>query len=305
MGLCNEDGTSLTFSGGHGSMSATFAEITAAAEELHRIAQLLDPLENRLRSEWTWLGDAAVGAPVYPLASLDAMRDAYFHSMNLHGSTLKLAEKSAQASVNYAEAEAHNANAVDRAGRLKALVSGHNTWALGPFAALKIGHDVLGLLKTGRDHGYRDMMEKALNEGGAYTAGALGPGVAFMYMLAQLRKRDAASAGSTSAWGLRKAVDVAGLTRPGHLVVRQVPEQEWNPANAAFYPPGHAASSEGAPWNEGASFQAMLAGSNDAYGYPPGSIGVVRVDRPDGSNAWVVHLPGTEDWSTFDSSQPL
>ncbi|SEE92425.1 PGAP1-like protein [Arthrobacter alpinus] len=286
-------------------MSVTFAEITAAADELHRIAQLIDSLESRLRSEWTWLGDAAVGAPVYPLSSLEAMRDAYFHSMNLHGSILKLAEKSGQASVNYAEAEARNANAVDRAGRMKALGSGQNTWGLGTFAALKIGHDLLSLLKTGKEQGFRDMMETALNDGGAYTAGALGPGVAFIYMLAQLRKRDAGSAGAASAWGLRKVADAGGLARPGHLVVRQVPEQEWNPAHADFYPPGHAISSEGEPWSGLASFQAMLGGSNDAYGYPPGSIGVVRVDRPDGSTAWVVHLPGTEDWSTFDSSNPF
>jgi hypothetical protein len=305
MGLSKDNGTSFTYSGGIGSMSVTFAEITAAADELHRITQLLDPLEGRLRSEWTWLGDAATGAAVYPLAALEAMRNAVFQSMNLHGGILKLAEKSAQASVNYAEAEASNANAVDRAGRLNALVSGNQTWGLGTFGALKVGHDLLNLLKTGRDQGFRDVLEKTLNNGPAYTAGAMGPGVSFIYMLAQLRKRDAGSAGSASAFGLRLAVDGMGLARPGHLVVRQVPEQEWNPGNAKFYPPGHAVSSAGEPWSEVASIQAMLGGSYDAYRYPPGSIGVVRVDRPDGSRAWVVHLPGTEDWSTFDSPNPF
>ncbi|WP_425865078.1 hypothetical protein [Arthrobacter sp. TWP1-1] len=307
---CERDGTTFTYLGGVGSISGTFADISAAAAELRQIAQLLDPLETRLCSEWTWLGDAAVGADVYPLTSLEAMRDAWWLSMSLHGSILKLAEKAGQAGTNYAEAEARNANAVAQAGRMTALGSGLNTWALGPLGALKLGSELLGLLttdkpKNDKESGLRDSMEKALNEGAAYTAGALGPGVAFAYLLSRIGKGADGSAGSRPAFGLRKAADGMGLARPGHLVVRQVSEQEWNPAKAKFYPPGHAITSAGEPWSEVASIQAMLGGSQDAYRYPPGSIGVVRVDRPDGSHAWVVHLPGTEDWSTFDSPNPF
>ena len=307
---CERDGTTFTYSGGAGSISGTFADISAAAAELRQIAQLLDPLESRLCSEWTWLGDAAIGAAAYPLTSLAAMRDAWWQSMSLHASILTLAKKAGQAGANYAEAEARNANAVAQAGRMTALGSGLNTWALGPLGALKLGSELLGLLrtdklKTDNDAGLRDTLEKTLNEGAAYTAGALGPGVAFAYLLSRLGKGADGSAGSRPALGLRKLTDATGLARPGHLVVRQVSEQEWNRTNAKFYPPGHAVSSAGESWSVVASIQAMLGGSHDAYGYPPGSIGVVRVDRPDGSRAWVVHLPGTEDWSTFDSPNPF
>lgn len=299
------DGTKFTYSGGAGSISGTFADISAAAAELRQIAQLLDPLENRLCSEWTWLGDAAIGAAVYPLTSLEAMRDAWWQSMSLHASILTLAKKAGQAGANYTEAEARNANAVAQAGRMTALGSGLNTSALGPFGVLKLGSELFGLLKTDNGLGLRDTLEKTLNEGAAYTAGALGPGVALAYLLSRLGRGADGSAGSRPAFGLRKAADGMGLARPGHLVVRQVSEEEWNPANAQFYPPGHAVSSAGEPWSEVASIQAMLGGSHDAYKYPPGSIGVVRVARPDGSRAWVVHLPGTEDWSTFDSPNPF
>lgn len=303
MGDHTEGGTTFSYTGGAGSISGTVAEIADTAAALRRIGQLLDPLEDSLRSEWMWLGDVATGAPVYPLASLEAMRDAWWGCMNLHGRILRLAGKAAQAAANYADTEARNASAVARAGRLGALQNGLNTWPWGPLASVKLAADLLKLLATAKDDGLRDAVEKTLNQGGAYTAGALGPGFAMMYLLSELGRKDAAGIGA--AFGLRKALDATGLAGSGHVKVRQVPAQEWDPANEKYYPPGHAVTSDGEPWSVEASFEAMLAGSNDAYGYPPGSIGVVRAERPDGTNAWVVHLPGTEVWSTIDSPNPF
>lgn len=299
------DGTVLSYSGGAGSISGTFAEISALAVEMRRIVHLLEPLERQLCAEWTWLGNAAGGAGAYPYASLEAMRDAWFQSSSLHETMVRLAANAGQAGVNYAASEANTANSVANAQRSAALGQGMDAWRWGPLSAVKIALDIRGLQTTEQDRGLRDSLETMLNQSGAYVAGALGPSVTFAYLISQLGNKNAPAAGTLPAFGLRKVVDGLGIAKPGALTVRQVPEQESHPRSGKFYPPGHAVSAPGVPWSEGSSFAAMLGGSNDAYSYPPGSIGVVRVDKPDGDRAWVVHLPGTEDWGTFDSSNPF
>lgn len=301
----SRDGTTFTSAGGAGSISCTVAEIAEAAVVLHRIAQLMDPLTDRLRSEWVWLGEAAKGAAVYPIASLEAMRTALWQCMALQGGVTRLANNAAQAGANYAETEARNANTLATADRATMLGEGLEAWTWGPLAPAKFGADIIQKLKTAKRDGLRDAVEQVLRQGGAYAAGVLGPGTAMMYLLSAVGRKDAGTAGVRPAFLLRKFFDATDLSRPGHLAVRQVPAQEWDPANAKYYPPGHATSPGGEPWRVEASIRAMLDGSNEAYKYPPGSIGVVRVERPDGTNAWVVHLPGTEDWSTIDSSNPF
>lgn len=216
-----------------------------------------------------------------------------------------LAQKANQAAANYAAVEANNAHTAALAARLAALGQGLHTWRAGPLAPVVAGLDLLNWLQVARRQGLRDAMESALNNGGAYVAGTLGPSMVILYLLAQLRRRNTEPAGSVPAFRLRKLFDGAGIVRPGTLSVRPVPAQDWDPAAAGHFQPGHAKSLDGQPWTVDATFESMLGGSNDAYGYPPGSIGVVRVQRPDGSNAWVVHLPGTEDWSALDSTNPF
>lgn len=298
-------GTTFTSAGGAGSISCTVAEISEAAVALHRIAQLMDPLTDRLRSEWVWLGEASTAAAVYPIASLEAMRAALWQCMGLQGGVARLANKAAQAGSNYAQTESRNANALANAEKAAMLRDGLGTWAWGPLAPAKFGADILKVLETAKHDGLRDAVEQVLRHGGAYAAGVLGPGTAMMYLLSGVAGKDASTTGARPAFIMRKLFDATDLSRPGHLTVRQVPAQEWDPANAKYYPPGHATPAGGEPCRVEASIRGMLDGSNDAYKYPPGSIGVVRVERPDGTNAWVVHLPGTEDWSTIDSSNPF
>jgi hypothetical protein len=42
-----------------------------------------------------------------------------------------------------------------------------------------------------------------------------------------------------------------------------------------------------------------------AGGAPPGSVVVQRVERPGGSRAWVVAIPGTQEWDPVPASDPL
>lgn len=297
------DGTTFAIAGGVGSISYTMAEISKIGGTLGGLAESMVPLVDRMQSEWFWLDSASAGAVPYPQGPLDSLLHAIWRARRVQADTAALAGRAGRAAANYAAAEAANAAAVTQAKKLAALNKGLNNWQLGPLAPLGTAAEVAALLRT-PGMGLRDLVEKVLNDGGAYAAGTLGPGLALMYLLSQLRRHEGGSPGSKSPYMLRKFFDSMGVTRPGHMVVRAVPAREWD-LNRRYYPPGHASSVDGEPWRMRASIQGLLEGSRDAYGYPPGSIGIVRVERPDGSNAWIVHLPGTEDWSTIDSTNPF
>ncbi|MDO5753085.1 hypothetical protein [Arthrobacter sp.] len=298
--------TSFSIEGGAGSVSYTLAEITDAGARLARLAQQMDPLVDRLQSEWLWLTDAAQGAPVFPYGPLEDIQNALWSCKAALADTAGLAGKARQASANYALAEAQAINVAALASKLVALAEGRNTRNLALLAPWTLAVKAGQLVERVKKQGLRDSVEQLLNNGGATVAGALGTVSSLAYLMSVLSRGDATTSGTQPAYFLRKFFDTAGLTRAGQLSVRRVPVQEWD-ANAKQWPPGHAMADPpaGEPWEVEASIHGMLAGSQDAYGYPPGSIGVVRVARADGQIAWVVHLPGTEDWSTIDSTVPF
>lgn len=306
--MANDVGGETTFSisGGVGSVSYELAEIAEAGPGIALLAGRIDPLLDRLQSEAWWLSGAAQGAALYPYAPLDAIQHAMWTARQAQAHMLGLAQRVFQASENYAETEARTAAATAQAGRLEAFGKGLDAWAWGALSGLKILADVAGWLKRVQDQGLRDSAEDVLNRSAAYGAGVMGPSVGMVYLMSQLRSHKAAGAGVQPVAAVRKLLDMAGMSRPGHLAIRPVPGEEWDTA-ARQWPKGHAVADPavGAPWAGQANIAAMLAGTKDAYGYPPGSIGVVKYDRPDGSPLWVVHLPGTEDWSRIDSSNPF
>ena len=301
-----EGGTTFSLSGGSGSISYTLAEIGQASAGIARLAQLMEPLLDRLDSERQWLRDAAQTAPEQPCRALDALQRALWLGRRTHMQAVGLARKLAQASGSYAEAEARTAAATAQAHRIAALREGLATWGWGPLAAVKLLVDAAGWMRQAKERGLRDGVESLLNNGAAYASGAAGPMVGMSYAVSQLRPRGAAKSGAQPAWAARALLDAAGLSRPGRLVMRPVPAHEWN-TEARQWPPGHAVAdpATGEPVDVEASIAAMLAGTQAAYTYPPGSIAVVGIRRPDGSPAWVVNLPGTEDWSTIDSTNPF
>lgn len=301
--MSDQEGDSTTFSieGGVGSISYTLAEIAGVGDHLGSLAHLMIPLVNSLQAEWAWLVGVTTAALPYPYGPVDAVRNSVWTAGRAQVDIAALARKAQLAKANYEAAEAHNVAVVARMGRIDALRQGLNAWSLGPFAPLGVAADVSALLRQ-PGAGLRDVMEKILNNGGGYAAGLLGPGYAMAYLLSQIRRQG--QPGVIPAVVLRKFFDEAGLAQPGKVAVRAVPAQEWDPEEP-YFPPGHASSAEGTSWKLRASIEGLLAGSSDAYKYPPGSIGVVRIERPDGSNVWVVHLPGTEDWSTVDSTNPF
>ncbi len=304
MGTEAGDGTTFNYAGGVGSISYTLSEIAESGTVVAALARRMEPLVDSLHSEWLWLRDAAADSP------LDALAHALWISKRAQTGATTLAQQLSAAAENYAATEARTAAATTQAGRFATLQDGLDAWGWGPLAPLKMAVDLAGWLNRAKDGGLRAAAENVLNNGVAYGAGALGPGMGMAYLLSQLRNQGRIdSSGVQPALAVRTLVDAAGLARPGHLVVRRVPAQEWKPATvlrpSRHGVPAAEAESAGDPWPVEASIAGMVAGSRDSYAYPPGSIGVVRVVRPGGTPAWIVHLPGTEDWSTIDSSNPF
>jgi len=305
MGEQEGSGTTLSTTGGVGSIRYTVGEISAAGMALARLAERLEPLVDRLRTEWEWLCAATQGAPAYPQTALDTLRTAVWSCMRAQGDTAQLARKAASAARNYDAAEAHNASVAAKGAGIQALAGGYQTWLWGPLAPVKFWADAWGSWQSAKSHGLRDATENLLNNGAAYGAGLLGPGSGAFYLLTHRGLPDTANAGVGPVNFMRKGFDWAGLTRPGRLAVRAVPAAEWNAA-AGPWRPGHAVADQagGVPGEVDATIKGLLEGSRDAYGYPPGSIGVDRVDRADGSRLWIVNLPGTEVWGEVDSENP-
>ncbi|WP_150117202.1 hypothetical protein [Arthrobacter sp. ERGS1:01] len=297
-------GTTFSVTGGVGSIQYTLEEIADAGARLARLGSELAPMVDRLRAEWSWLCDAGDGAATYPYAATDALRAALYAAMHAQAGTADLAAKASVAARNYARTEAGNSARAAQQARLGALENGFQVWAWGPLAPLKLGLDALGVRGAAGRHGWRDEAESLLNNGPAYLAGLAGPGAGIAYLLSHPGAPDPATAGAAPAVALRKFLDASGMTVPGQLELRRVPTAEWD--TTAPWQPGRAVSAPlgGEPATVEATPAGVLAGSRDAYGYPPGSIGVDRLDRPDGTRAWIVHLPGTESWWPLDGGNP-
>ncbi len=292
----------FTIEGGVGSIHWTMAEIVESAAGLARTAQLMDPLLDRLKAERLWLGQVCAGATTVPSGVLDAMVLAEWRCGAAQTGLAQLAQRAAQAAGNYAAVEARNAHAAAVLRRFDALQGGLFLWAAGPLGPLTSAVDFSQWVRQAQRDGLRNATEAALRDGGAFLAGTLGPSIALMYFLVNLRHANAADTGLRPALFLRKTFDYTALAQPGTLLVRPVPPREWNLKSSAASP---VMAPNGQSWNIEATFKSMLEGSNDAYAYPPGSIGVIQVTRPDGSSVWVVHLPGTEEWSTVDGNNPF
>lgn len=306
MGDAQGPGTSFTVTGGRGSIRYTLADIEAAGSILARVAEEMSLLVDRLRAEMLTVDLASTGLGSYPYAVMDALREVLWLSMNAQAGLVGLARDATAAAGNYETTEARNTAMAGQLAQNRALTDGLSTWAWGPLMPLKMAMDAWGSWQTARNTGLRDASEDALNLGPAYFAGVLGPGMALAYGVVGQGAGRGQNKGVLPALAVRKLFDVSGLARPGRLVVAAVPPSDWGVKGAA--------PQDGQLLNESGgrgvraelepTIAGLLAGSQDAYAYPPGSLAVLSIDRDDGTRAWVVHLPGTEDWSHVDSANP-
>lgn len=324
MGSDAEGTTTFSIAGGVGSVSYTMAEIADAGNVVTALARRMESLMDALHSESVWLSNATAGTllprgPLHLGGPLNAMAHAEWATKRAQMNIATLAQQLTAAADNYAATESRMTNATAQAGRLSAVREGMNTWGMGLWAPLKLALDLGRWLNGAKDGELRSAAEGALNNGIAYGAGALGPSAGILYLLSQRRSQQGAASGVRPVVAARRILDSAGLSRPGTLLMRSVPPTEWNPvaAGLAHHAPADppavdpladplaADRAAGQPWAVQASIAGMMAGSQDAYAYPPGSIAVIRIERAEGAPAWIVHLPGTQDWSTVDSSNPF
>lgn len=308
--------TSFSITGGAGRVHYTLTEIEAAAGRINLVAQDMGEVAATLDSELEWISSFTARLQASGLQGAEATHFAAGVAAgglaSAQGSVAaaargvqELAAHASAAARRYEEAEAETV-ARERARRSRALFDGVQASTAGIFLPLVLWWQY-HVLRDGADRqGMRDTAEDMLNDGPAYIAGLLGPAVGLGYLLGRSPIEGRGRSGALPAAGVRKFVDWSGLARPGHLELRAVPAGEWH-GRAGDWRPGHAVpdSSGGVQLVVDPSVSGLLAGSQEAYGYPPGSIAVDRLDRPDGTRAWIVHLPGTEDWSKVDSANPF
>jgi hypothetical protein len=316
MGDNNEPGTTFTITGGPRRVHYTLSAIEATSRGISLVGQELHEIALSLEAEIRWLASVSeslvatspagrYASPFHATPALDALTSARRSANVARDGVEELARHAAAAAQRYEETEDAVAS-MERAKRLQALSDGTMAWGWGPLAPLVVGGQAWKMWQDGSRDGVRDKAEDMLNDGPAYLAGLLGPGVAVPYLLTHWNAKGRDGNGVVPAIIARKLFDWAGANRPGHLVMRQVPSGEWGDGPEVWGPPGRALPDrdDGVAGDVAATFESMLAGSKDAYSYPPGSIAVLQLDRPDGTRAWIVHLPGTEDWSTPDSTNP-
>ncbi|MCQ9163803.1 hypothetical protein [Arthrobacter sp. STN4] len=310
------DGTGFSITGGAGRVKYTLAEIEAAARGIGPVGEDAQELATALAGELRWMSDFAAQLVASGLQGADAtyyaaraaedfLSSAQERAAAAGQGVAELARHASAAAGRYEAAEAETV-ARERAKRRQALLAGVQVSAAGIFGPLVF----LGQLRQARDAaergGLRDQAEDMLNDGPAYLTGLLGPMAGLAYLLGHGSFAGRGNSGVEAAAGVRRFFDWSGLAKPGHLELRQVPAGEWHAAPGEGQP-GRAAPDPFEPVrvDVGPGAAGLLAGSQDAYGYPPGSVVVDRLDRPDGTRAWIVHLPGTEDWSTVDSANPM
>ncbi|WP_113716310.1 hypothetical protein [Arthrobacter dokdonensis] len=316
-----DDGISFSIAGGAGRVKYTLAEIELTARGIDLVGRDAQELAASLGSELRWMSEFAAGLLASGLQAANgtqyAARAAEAVLSSAQGSVAAAAQGVAELALHASAAaqryEAAEAETVARenAQRMKALFGGIEVESAGIFGPLVLWWQVHKLQDVAARAGLRDKTEDLLNDGPAYLAGLLGPMAGLAYLLGRVPSgqdpsRGGLNAGVLPAAGLRKFFDWTGLAKPGHLELRRVPAGEWH-GRPEDWSPGRAVPdpSGGLQVDVDPRAAGLLSGSRDAYGYPPGSIVVDRLDRLDGTRAWIVHLPGTEDWSRVDSVNPM
>lgn len=302
----DEGGTTFSTTGGKGSISYNLSEISLAGSKIQRSAERISTLIAQLNTEGRNLSDAASGSSFYPHEALAAITEAHWAGMTASGGIAELARDTSAAASNYAATENAAAGKARQLSSAQALMAGYSATVLGPFAAVKVGLDANTWYSNAKKNGYRDATENALNGAVPYALGLFGLAGVGAYALTGGLRVDKPKPGVGAVGLLRHAADWVGVNTPGELSMRRVPPLEWalTPEDwrqgKAFADPNG-----GMPVRVEATLAGMLQGSQDAYGYPPGSIVVDRLERADGSHAWIVHLPGTQDWSKPDTQNPF
>ena len=294
--------TTFTITGGVGSIRYTLAAVAAAAGRIQAAAGHVGSVGEQVDREAAWLESRTLSLPNYPLGAIDAMRRAGRSCRGARGSLQALADEARTAAQRYDDAERNTAATLARATSGRATSDGLAVWSAGLFAPFVMAGQLFHLWHNGRQ-APRDTAEDVLNTLPAYAFGLLGPGASLGYQLSGLMPGSGPQAGVLAAVGAREALELAGAITPGTLTVRRVPSSEWQRRPQPLPGPSAGAGSMGYGPEGGTiapTIRGVLSGSSDAYAVAPSSIIVRKVDRGDGTTAWIADLPGTESWWPLD-----
>lgn len=297
--------TTFTVSGGVGTIRYTLAIVAAASGRIQSAASYLGSIADRVDREAGWLENRTWGLPQYPIAAIDAMHRAGQSCRSAQAALQTLADAARTAAQRYDDAERNNAAILARAKSGQAVSDGLAAWSAGGFMPAVMAAQLFHLWADGRRQGLRDTTEDALTNLPAYAFGLLGPGASLAYQLFGARAPAGLPEGTLAAVGARKALDLAGATTPGSLAIRRVPETEWQLRPQPLPGPSAGTGSAGYGPNGGTiapTIRGVLSGTSDAYGVAPSSIIIRKVDRGDGTTAWIADVPGTESWWPLDDS---
>lgn len=302
----DEGGTTFSSTGGKGSISYTLEEISLAGGSINRLSERLRVLAAQLSAEHRSLSEAAFHSAYYPSSELGQIGSAQWVGFTAQSGLAELARDTTAAAANYAVTESAAASKTLQLHSAQALMAGYQASQLGPLAFLKVAWDVGAISENGKKAGTRDAAEGALNAMSPYIAGLFGLGGVAAYAATGGLSSHAPPQGQKAAGLLRHLADWSGINSTGDLGMRRVPPSEWA-QKPEDWRPGKAFSdpSGGTPVQVEPTLAGVFQGSQDAYGYPPGSIVIDRLQRGDGTYASIIHLPGTEDWSTPDSKNPF
>jgi hypothetical protein len=279
-----------TVRGGAGSIRVVLEQVATAGVQLQDLADEVGHLGDRVRDVLWQLERITFGTYSYPYQLIEQFRSASAVCGKCARNLDDLGRNAVTARDVYEAADGAVNRAVDGASGLEANLAGRQVLgATGPIALL-LG--LAAVLQEGAVAGWRNVVEERGRSAPEFVGGILGmpPGLASLLLRMAGPERGSAEAG---AGKLRDVLERQGVIAPGQLSVRAVPPEEWSTE------PGTGDAREGflAPTLAG-----VFAGSQDAYEIAPSAIILRRVERPDGISAWLVDLPGTEDWWPVDTA---
>ncbi len=285
--------------GGLGGTTAVLDQLAVTALMLRRAADLLDDAAASVR----WAHDVGLGAPHGPPATRLVARDAVAglargpRSLADHADAVRTLGAAVDAAARtYARAEGW----VDRLVRVLLAAAGHGAGQLPVLAAL--GTLVLA----------RAALPAAALAAGVLLAGGHGPAVRRALLRtdhAELAVQGLAgfTRGLAPGRGAPTTTPVVGasglLSVTTTLAGAAVPALRPRPLTVT---PRLGAARDGPPPRGPADLLARVGALYPAAGGTAGTVGVDRLDHPDGTRGWVVAIPGTQDALSFgDAAAPM
>lgn len=298
-------GPGYTVRGGVGSIRFVLEQIALASSGLQRVADELTQLAATTSDASAFLDHACLGVYSYPYSALEQLRAAGRSCRNCQQEVQEIASEARTACIRYEGAEASSSAAVAAVKSSNSYFSGVQLRQGGPLLApwVLAAQGAVGMAGIG-NRGLRDVAEDGVNGVPEYLAGLTGIPFGLATLLARQLGHGGVSPeplGVMAAGGPRHFLDQAEVLHPGWLEVTQLRPPDWNPGQAGDGPVAVDGSVAGvmAP-----TLHDLFAGSRGAYRVAPAAIVIKRIDRGDGTAAWIADLPGTEQWWPLDSSNP-